>query len=117
MIQILSYTKKKQDDKSNNKNSENEILLLPTFFLQGKRSPLNLLYGSCRKLHGKGEDCLALADEIIASSVEDLNKRPSALFLTGDQIYADDVARYSYPIFNPIWYKLARTGREDPWYW
>ena len=65
---------------------------LPTFFLQGKRSPLNLLYGSCRKLHGKGEDCLALADEIIASSVEDLNKRPSALFLTGDQIYADDVA-------------------------
>jgi hypothetical protein len=83
--------KKNQDDNSN-KNSEKEILLLPTFFLQGKRSPLNLLYGSCRKLHGKGEDCLALADEIIASSVEDLNKRPSALFLTGDQIYADDVA-------------------------
>jgi hypothetical protein len=50
------------------------------------------LYGSCRKLHGKGEDCLVIADEIISNSVKDLNKRPSALFLTGDQIYADDVA-------------------------
>jgi len=66
---------------------------LPTFFIRGNRnSPLNLLHGSCRKLHGKGEDCLIIADEMVRKSVTDLTKRPSVLFLTGDQIYADDVA-------------------------
>ena len=49
-----------------------------------------MFYGS--KLHGKGEDCLVIADKLIKDSVKDLNRRPSALFLTGDQIYADDVA-------------------------
>jgi hypothetical protein len=66
--------------------------LLPTFFLRGQNTPLNILYGSCRKLHGKGEDCLVIADELVATSVKDLKKRPSVLFLIGDQIYADDVA-------------------------
>jgi hypothetical protein len=75
-------------------NNKEEGIRLPTFFIRGQENtlPLNLLYGSCRKLHGKGEDCLVIADEIISNSVKDLNKRPSALFLTGDQIYADDVA-------------------------
>ena len=66
---------------------------MPNFFIRGDRkSPLNLLHGSCRKLHGKGEDCLIIADEMVRKSVTDLTKRPSVLFLTGDQIYADDVA-------------------------
>lgn len=65
---------------------------LPTFFIKGDRGSLNLIHGSCRKLHGKGEDCLAAADEVISASFANLGKRPSALFLTGDQIYADDVA-------------------------
>ena len=66
---------------------------LPTFFIRGNRnSSLNLLHGSCRKLHGKGEDCLIIADEMVRKSITDLTKRPSVLFLTGDQIYADDVA-------------------------
>lgn len=75
-------------------NNKEEGIRLPTFFIRGQENtlPLNLLYGSCRKLHGKGEDCLVIADEIISNSVKDLNKRPSALFLTGDQIYADDVS-------------------------
>lgn len=76
---------------------------LPTFFLPGKNNTATtqsiLLHGSCRKLHGDGEDCLASADELIATSVEDVNKRPRALFLTGDQIYADDVAM-PHTIFN-----------------
>jgi hypothetical protein len=66
--------------------------LLPTFFIRGKDVPLKLLHGSCRKLHGKGKDCLVAADEIMSSSPTDLSIRPSVLFLTGDQIYADDVA-------------------------
>jgi hypothetical protein len=75
-------------------NKRDNCIQLPTFFIRGRKTriPLNLLYGSCRKLHGRGEDCLVIADELISNSVDDLNKRPSALFLTGDQIYADDVA-------------------------
>ena len=66
---------------------------LPTFLLSGNdHTPSTILHGSCRKLHAEGEDCLAAADDIIAASVEDTSKRPKALFLTGDQIYADDVA-------------------------
>jgi hypothetical protein len=66
---------------------------LPTFLLSGNDyTPSTILHGSCRKLHAEGEDCLATADDVIAASVEDINKRPKALFLTGDQIYADDVA-------------------------
>jgi hypothetical protein len=74
-------------------SNDKKDINLPTFFIrQRNNTTLNILYGSCRKLHGKGEDCLAIADEIISASVKDLNKRPCALFLTGDQIYADDVA-------------------------
>ncbi len=65
---------------------------LPTFYLRGENSKLTFLHGSCRKLHGKGEDCLAASDGLIHASFNDLNNRPSVLFLTGDQIYADDVA-------------------------
>jgi hypothetical protein len=55
-----------------NENKEKTIdIQLPTFFIRGKNSsiPLNLLYGSCRKLHGKGEDCIVIADEILSNSV------------------------------------------------
>ena len=77
-----------QDDNDSSKKGP----LLPSFFLRGKTGPLNILHGSCRKLHGKGEDCLLLADELISSTFDDLERRPSALFLTGDQVYVDDVA-------------------------
>lgn len=65
---------------------------LPTFFIDAESKSLNVIHGSCRKLHGKGEDCLFSADGLLSKSFRDLDNRPSALFLTGDQIYADDVA-------------------------
>ena len=64
-----------------------------------------ILHGSCRKLHGDGEDCLAAADELISTSVEDVSNRPRALFLAGDQIYADDVAM-------PLIQYITRFGIE-----
>jgi hypothetical protein len=78
---------------------------LPTFFLRSRSLPLNLLYGSCRKLHGPENDCLALADEMIDETLADLKARPSVLFLTGDQIYADDVA-------GPLIKHLTGLGNE-----
>jgi hypothetical protein len=78
---------------------------LPTFFLREKTSELTLLHGSCRGLRGKGEDALACGDEVVASHVRDLPKRPSALFLTGDQIYGDDVS-------GPLIKHLTALGNE-----
>ena len=77
---------------------------LPTFFIQKKTGPaLNVMHGSCRKLHGGGQDCLAVVDAVVGSHLNDLGKRPSALFLTGDQIYADDVA-------GPLSHHLTSLG-------
>jgi len=67
--------------------------LLPTFVLPaGDIKDLNILHGSCRKPHGPGLDALAYADALIGGNHNDPLKRPQQLFLTGDQIYADDVA-------------------------
>lgn len=57
---------------------------------------LRLAHGSCRKPHGEGQDAMAALHEMIRGSVSNgvispLN-RPHQVFLTGDQIYADDVA-------------------------
>jgi hypothetical protein len=67
-------------------------LPLPTFFIRGSLPSLRVLHGSCRLLHGTGEDALLGADEYLSRRALDVTERPGALFLTGDQIYADDVA-------------------------
>ena len=54
---------------------------------------LRILHGSCRKPHGEGKDALATGDDLVAASFATGGpQRPYQLFLTGDQIYADDVA-------------------------
>jgi len=66
---------------------------LPSFVLPPTDlSGLRILHGSCRKPHADGIDALAIGDQIIASSFPSATVRPHQLFLTGDQIYADDVA-------------------------
>jgi hypothetical protein len=80
-------------------------LPLPSFFLPARSPALNLLHGSCRLLHGHGEDALLAADEVLAESARDLGRRPSALVLTGDQIYGDEVA-------GPMIGHLTRLGAE-----
>ncbi|MGM0903247.1 MAG: hypothetical protein ACQEXB_19375 [Bacillota bacterium] len=66
-----------------------EGLEYPSFYITEKESPI--LYGSCRKPHGDGEDALAAGDEAIWETYLNLENRPGSLFLVGDQIYADDV--------------------------
>ena len=80
-------------------------LPLPSFFLPERSPALNLLHGSCRLLHGHGEDALLAADELLAERAGDLDHRPSALVLTGDQIYGDEVA-------GPMIGHLTRLGAE-----
>ena len=68
---------------------------LPELILKDSHSVI--LHGSCRKphaSHGKHSqpDMMLAADDLVAEHQGDADKRPSLLFLTGDQIYADDVA-------------------------
>ncbi|MFC0267382.1 hypothetical protein [Kushneria aurantia] len=51
-----------------------------------------LVHGSCRKPHFDGADGLARLDRWLAERRDSPEQWPSLLMMTGDQIYADDVA-------------------------
>ncbi|WP_333239046.1 MULTISPECIES: PhoD-like phosphatase [unclassified Microcoleus] len=66
---------------------------LPTFALPPQDlNYLRIVHGSCRKPHGDGRDALPILDNSIEQFAGTANSRPHQLFLTGDQIYGDDVA-------------------------
>jgi len=87
---------------------------LPTFFVPAPTS-VNLLHGSCRMAHGFDDDALTAADTLIAAHVDDLALRPSALFLTGDQMYADDVADALAGPVRELERRLLGFGEKAPW--
>jgi hypothetical protein len=65
----------------------------PTFALPpANLADLKIVHGSCRKPHGGGPDILPVLDDLLARDAHAANRRPHQLFLTGDQIYGDDVA-------------------------
>ncbi len=66
---------------------------------------LKLVHTSCRKPHGLGPDALPWLDDLIGDERLSPVDRPHQLFLTGDQIYADDVAAPLLPM-------LTRLGTE-----
>ena len=63
---------------------------LPSFVVKARLD--NLLHGSCRKPHYPSDDALARVDELIDETRNEPKTRPALLMMTGDQIYADDVA-------------------------
>ncbi len=66
---------------------------LPSFVLPATTlEQMRLFHGSCRKPHGVGRDALATLDHVLTTTATDPLQRPQQLYLTGDQIYADDVA-------------------------
>jgi hypothetical protein len=65
----------------------------PSFALPPKDpNLLRLLQGSCRMPHADGKDTFPIVDDLIAATATNAFARPHQLLLTGDQIYADDVA-------------------------
>jgi hypothetical protein len=54
-------------------------------------SELRIVHGSCRKPHGESGDAMQAVDTML-SKATGYTSRPHQLYLTGDQIYADDVA-------------------------
>lgn len=81
---------------------------LPTLVLRSRYD--NLLHGSCRKPHHASADGLVRADRWLSERHADSAARPAALLMTGDQIYADDVAG---PMLAAIHALIARLGLYD----
>jgi hypothetical protein len=79
---------------------------LPGFVLPPEEiDRLRIIHGSCRKPGGKGKEMLFALDTLIASALERGEERPQILCLTGDQIYADDVA-------TPLLHTLIDAGQN-----
>ena len=66
--------------------------VLPSFVLPPRQlKDLNLLHGSCRRVGFDAPDAMTYIDDLLATSHDDAVARPHQLFLTGDQIYADNL--------------------------
>ncbi len=77
---------------------------LPAFVLRSRID--QLLHGSCRKPHHPAADGLLCADRLLAAGPAP-EQRPALLMLTGDQVYADDVAG---PMLRAIHQLIERLG-------
>ena len=77
---------------------------LPSFVaLPGAIDKLRLAHGSCRKSNGSGFDALAWLDDVLEDSYANIDgDRPQQLYLTGDQIYADDLGACLLPMLNGL---------------
>ncbi len=88
---------------------------LPSFALPAlSLANLKIVHGSCRKAHGHGVDGLASLDKMIERTQSDANERPQQLFLTGDQIYADDIAMVLLPQLTAAGNALLGVSEEVP---
>ncbi|WP_374211876.1 alkaline phosphatase family protein [Alteromonas gilva] len=67
----------------------------------------NVLHGSCRKPHAPQTDSLVRVDELICNEHSGGPARPDLLLMTGDQIYADDVAG---PMLQAVLQVVERLG-------
>ncbi|MCM2129601.1 alkaline phosphatase family protein [Larsenimonas rhizosphaerae] len=81
---------------------------LPTLVLRSRLD--DVLHGSCRKPHQACGDGLVRADEWVEAGQAEALERPAALLMTGDQIYADDVAG---PMLSAIHALVMRLGLHD----
>ncbi|CRL50723.1 alkaline phosphatase D family protein [Pseudomonas sp. URMO17WK12:I11] len=76
----------------------------PNFVLRSRID--QLLHGSCRKPHHPATDGLLCVDGLLATE-HDASQRPALLMMSGDQIYADDVAG---PMLRAIHALIERLG-------
>jgi hypothetical protein len=76
---------------------------LPSFVTPaGAIDQLRMAHASCRKPSGQGPDAMSWLDDLIAESFTDTTQRPQQLFLTGDQIYADDLPACLLSMLIPL---------------
>ncbi|NER62556.1 alkaline phosphatase family protein, partial [Pseudomonas sp. MAFF212428] len=81
-----------------------EEAVRPNFVVRGHLD--HLLHGSCRKPHHPAADGLLCADRLLAAPHAPA-ERPALLMMSGDQVYADDVAG---PMLRAIHALIERLG-------
>jgi hypothetical protein len=87
---------------------------LPSFVTPaGSLQDLRLAHASCRKTNGPGYDAMGWLDDYIESNLDQPLKRPQQLFLTGDQIYADEVAPCMLPMLNELGRDLLKGSKYE----
>ena len=92
-----------------------ELDRLPSFVTPAPTiTDLVLVHGSCRRTNAAGPDAMAYLDDLIAEHRLDLTRRPQQLFLTGDQIYADDLSGCLLPQINAIGRELLGFTESLP---
>ncbi|WP_407313559.1 alkaline phosphatase family protein [Pseudomonas sp. nanlin1] len=79
----------------------------PNFVLRERID--QILHGSCRKPHHPAADGLLCVDRLLAAC-EQPQQRPALLMMSGDQVYADDVAG---PMLRAIHCLIERLGLYD----
>ena len=79
----------------------------PNFVLHSRLH--QLVHGSCRKPHHRADEGLLCVDRLLAEAHTPA-ERPALLMMSGDQVYADDVAG---PMLRAIHALIARLGLFD----
>lgn len=79
----------------------------PSFVLHSRIH--QLVHGSCRKPHHPADDGLLCVDRLLAEA-KTPTERPALLMMSGDQVYADDVAG---PMLRAIHSLIERLGLFD----
>ncbi|WP_122586101.1 alkaline phosphatase D family protein [Pseudomonas viridiflava] len=79
----------------------------PNFVVRSKID--HILHGSCRKPHHGSADGLLCVDQLLADTLDPL-QRPALLMMSGDQVYADDVAG---PMLRGVHSLIDRLGLFD----
>jgi hypothetical protein len=92
----------------------------PTIVLPSdKLENLHIVHGSCRKIHGVGDDAFQQVDTMLKLNInksENDTTKPTTrlqhLYLTGDQIYADETPRIVLPFINALAKNLFNDKTE-----
>lgn len=90
-----------------------QAAFLPSFVMPpASPADLKIVQGSCRGSNGRGRDLLPSVDDQIRTVIGDPALRPQMLFLTGDQIYADENAPEQLDLIQTICGRLL--GGDTP---
>jgi hypothetical protein len=82
----------------------------PSFVIKSRLD--RVLHGSCRKPHHAAKDGLLCVDELLGQQLDNPQGRPALLLMTGDQVYADDVAGPMLVAIHALIHRLGLYGEQ-----
>jgi len=82
----------------------------PSFVIKSRLD--RVLHGSCRKPHHAAADGLLCVDELLGDALNKPAERPAVLLMTGDQVYADDVAGPMLVAIHALVRRLGLYGEQ-----